>query len=939
VSGRVVLSYSGGLDTSVAARTLRDEGDLEVVAALVDLGQPIDHAELAARAAAAGAELRIVDARDEFAESFCLPALHANALYEGKYPLVSALARPLIAEKTVALAREVGAGFVAHGCTGKGNDQVRFEATFAALAPELKVLAPVRQAAHSRDEALRRAAAFGIPIAAEARVYSIDENLWGRTAECGPIEDPWAEPPEDAYAVTVHPAAAPEESAQVVLGFRAGRPVSLDGEPLGLRAIVARLSAIGGAHGFGRVDMIENRLIGIKSREVYEVPGALALIAAHRDLEDLTLERELAHEKAGLERRWAELCYYGLWFGPLHASLRAFMAASQERVTGEVRLAFYKGSCRIVGRRSDVALYDHGLATYDERADRFDQRLAEGFVSLWSLPLKVWAERGAPAPPQAAEARSGRAIANTAPPERADARSAPPSEAGSAALSSPSGAPAALSPATETAAGPASATNAAQAEYVWSGRFEAPPAEDTTALLNSLRFDRRLLPYDLMVTAAHVEALVRAGLLDEDDALRLGSEIAALRREAAAGTFPFSPADEDVHVAVERVLTERLGDLGARVHAGRSRNDLAVTDLRLWTKDAAAGLAAHTRALIEALAGRAEEHAATLIPGYTHLQRAQPVTLGHHLLAHAFALARDVERLEGAGARADVSALGAGALAGSTLGLDPAATARALGFGAVFDNSIDAVSGRDFAVEFLSACLATALDVSRLGEEIVLWSTQEFGFVRVDDAYATGSSMMPQKRNPDVAELSRAKAGRVLGDLVTLAAAIKGLPLAYDRDLQEDKEAVFDAHDALAATLPAVTGMVATLAFDTERMRRACNAGFLTATDLAEDLVRRGVPFRQAHERAARIVSGLEATGRTLLDVTPAEWPALDAALDPDTGVRLTPEAAVAARGGHGGPGPDSIARQLAAIRGLLGHPVLTEQGPSGRSEEIRLAR
>ena len=271
--------------------------------------------------------------------------------------------------------------------------------------------------------------------------------------------------------MTVHPASAPDESAQVVLGFRQGRPVSLDGAEMGIREIVARLSALGGAHGFGRVDMIENRLVGIKSREVYEVPGALALIAAHRDLEDLTLERELAHEKAGLERRWAELCYYGLWFGPLHASLRAFMAASQERVTGEVRLAFYKGSCRVVGRRSDVALYDHGLATYDERADRFDQRLAEGFVSLWSLPLKVWAERGAP---DAGRGGSRRASGSQIPLRRGDAELATfrsGAERGAPRLARPSRAPAA--PTSDDSPG---------APYVWSGRFEQPPAADTTAL-------------------------------------------------------------------------------------------------------------------------------------------------------------------------------------------------------------------------------------------------------------------------------------------------------------------------------------------------------------------------------------------------------------------------------------------------------------------------
>ncbi|TMA57152.1 MAG: argininosuccinate synthase, partial [Deltaproteobacteria bacterium] len=661
MSERVVLAYSGGLDTSVAARTLRDERDLHVVAALVDLGQPIDRAEVAARAAAAGAELHVMDAREEFAHGFCLPALHA--------------------------------------CTGKGNDQVRFEASFAALAPDLGVLAPVREAAHSRDEALRRAAAFGIPIAAEARVYSIDENLWGRTAECGPIEDPWAEPPEDAYAVTVHPASAPEESGQAVLGFRSGRPVSVDGTPMELRDVIGHLSRLGGAHGFGRVDMIENRLVGIKSREVYEVPGALALILAHRDLEDLTLERDLGHEKAALERRWAELCYYGLWFGPLHASLRSFMAESQERVSGEVRLEFYKGSCRVLGRRSDLALYDHGLATYDERADRFDQRLAAGFVSLWSLPLKVWAERGAPDRGAGAPEGELRA-AEPGSPARADGTTAR-SGGADPAIARPERAP----------APPADGDRRA---YVWSGRFQAPPADRAMALLNSLGFDRRLLPYDLTATAAHVDALHRAGLLDNGDADRLGSEIAALQRDAAEGTFPFSPADEDV----------------PRVHAGRSRNDLVATDFRLWTKDAAAVLAGLARDLIEALAARAGEHQTTLLPGYTHLQQAQPVTLAHHLLAHAFALARDAERLDRAGASADVSALGAGALAGSTLGIDPVATAAALGFGAAFDNSIDAVAGRDFALEFLSACLSTALDVSRLAEEIVLWSTQEFGFVR-----------------------------------------------------------------------------------------------------------------------------------------------------------------------------------------------------------------
>ena len=910
MSPRAVLAYSGGLDTSVAARTLRDEHGLEVVAALVDLGQPLELPEIESRAAAAGAELRVLDAREEFAERFCLPALHANALYEGKYPLVSALARPLIAEKVVALARECEASHVAHGCTGKGNDQVRFEASFAALAPELRVLAPVREQGHSRDEALRRARDLGIPIAQEARSFSIDENLWGRTAEAGPIEDPWGEPPAAAFGLTLDPLDAAGEPEEITLAFERGRPVGIDGTAMTLLEIVGRLTSIGGAHGYGRVDMIENRLVGIKSREIYEVPAALALITAHRDLEDLTLERDLGHEKAGLERRWAELCYNGLWFGPLHAALRDFMAAAQDRVTGEVRLQYFRGSCRVAGRRSGLALYDHALATYDERADRFDQRQAAGFVSLWSLPLRVWSERGREhdGPVHAAPEQSR----NT---PRQPGPSVPAAAAG-VAQPSPEAEP---SPAAANAQpSPAGGMPADEPAFVWSGRFSASPAGDAMALTGSLSFDRRLLPFDLAATEAHVGALGRAGLLSEAEAERLASEIRGLQDDAVGGRFPFAKGDEDVHVAVERVLTERLGDLGAKVHTGRSRNDLVATDLRMWTKGAATSLAALARELVGVLSARAEEHTATLMPGYTHLQRAQPVTLGHHLLAHAFAVLRDAERLERAAAAADVSPLGAAALAGSTLAIDPAATAQTLGFAAAFDNSIDAVASRDFAVEFLAACLSTALDVSRLAEEMVLWASEEFGFVRVDDRYATGSSMMPQKRNPDVAELARAKAGRILGDLVALGTVLKGLPLAYDRDMQEDKEAVFDAHDALAATLRALSGMIATLAFDPERMRNACDGGFVTATDLAEALVARGVPFRDAHARVGGIVSTLEAEGRTLTDVPAQEWPSLDGALDAGVSAWLRAETAVERHRTPGGPGRESVGRQIALVKERL---------------------
>ncbi|HEV3474776.1 MAG TPA: argininosuccinate synthase [Actinomycetota bacterium] len=903
MTGRVVLAYSGGLDTSVAARSLREERGVEVIAALVDLGQPYDADEVRRRADAAGAELRIVDARQAFAQSFCLPALHANALYEGKYPLISALARPLIAAEVIRIAQESGAVAVAHGCTGKGNDQVRFETTFAALGPDLQVLAPVREAARSREESLELARTWGIPVSSEANTYSVDENLWGRTVECGPLEDPWSDPPSDAFALTTDPNAAPDQGVEVTVSFEAGTPVAVDGEPLSMADAVARLDHVGGGHGFGRIDMIENRLVGIKSRELYEAPGALALIAAHRDLEDLTLERDLAHEKSSLERRWAELCYYGQWHGPLHGALRAFMAETQQRVTGEVRLRFYKGSCSVAGRRSPTGLYDLSLATYDRDADRFDHRQAQGFVALWSLPLRVWAGRTAGTSEAVGTAR--------AKPEPTEA----PSPAVSPAPSRVDG-PAADHPAAgldpRREGDGQSNDEPTRTETVWSGRFTEGPAPEAATFTRST-LDRRLIGPDLLVTRAHATALNRAGLLDGDSLARLTSELDGLMAEAAAGRFPFRDDDEDVHVAVERVLTERLGDLGARIHAGRSRNDLVATDLRLWIKEATTELAGKVRGLAAALVERSEQHADDVMPGYTHLQRAQPVTLGHHLLAHAFPLLRDVERFERASRAADTSPLGAGALAGSSLGIDPAGTAQDLGFGGPFENSIDAVADRDFAVEFLAACLHVALHLSRLGEDLVLWTSQEFAFARPADAHATGSSSMPQKRNPDVAELARAQAGRVLGDLVALATVLKGLPIAYDRDLQEDKAAVFDAHDVLAPALEAVRAMISTLAFDTERMRAAAQEGFILATDLAEGLVRVGVPFREAHEQVGKLVAHLESDGRTLLHLTEQEREDLGAQVGP-----MSAEASVAARRTPGGPSPESVRHQVAALRSRL---------------------
>jgi argininosuccinate synthase len=882
VSRRVALAYSGGLDTSVAARWLAEERGLEVVAVVVDVGQELDREVLQARAAAAGARLVIVDARREFAVDSCWPALQANALYEGKYPLVSSLARPLIAAKVIEVARSTGASVVAHGCTGKGNDQVRFETTFAALAPDLEVMAPVRESAMSRDEARERAEGWGIPLASVAKVYSVDENLWGRTVECGPIEDPWASPPEDAYLLTADPTSAPDRPEEVVVGFVGGVPVKLNGAALDPVRLIAEITRIGGRHGFGRVDMIENRLVGIKSREVYEVPGALALIAAHRDLEDLTMERDLAHEKAAVERRWAELAYYGMWHSPLHASLRTFIASTQTNVTGEVRLRFFKGSCTVVGRRSPAALYDLSLATYEAAGDRFDHRQAEGFIRLWSLPVRTWAaKQGAPRSSESAAP----AAESFEPP--VDAVPAQPVDAG---VTVPAQRP------------------------VWAARMPGGLSGEAFAFTASLGFDRRLAPYDVRATAAHADALHEAGLLDDAARDAIVRELIAMGGQIEAGTFPWDDADEDVHSAVERVLTERLGDAGARIHAGRSRNDLVVTDLRMWTKDACDEVVAGVAGLASALADQAEAHIGAPMAGYTHLQRAQPVSLAHHLLAHALPLVRDAARFGRARSTADVSALGAGALAGSTIELDVDGVASRLGFAGTFDNSIDAVSDRDFALEFLAACAILGVHLSRLAEDVVLWASREFGFAKLPDRHSTGSSMMPQKRNPDVAELARGKAGRLLGHFVALTTAMKGLPLAYDRDLQEDKEPLFDAFDTLTAALPAMAALVAELEFDLDRMASSIEPNSM-ATDVAEALVVAGRPFRAAHATVAGWVGALERDGRTLADAAAGEWKAAAPGTSPEL---LRADEAVERRRTPGGPSAPSVKEQLEELRSRL---------------------
>jgi argininosuccinate synthase len=386
---KVVLAYSGGLDTSVAIPWLSERG-WDVVAVAVDVGQPADLSLATRRARSLGAiDARVVDARDHFVDDFCLPALRMNALYQGRYPLVSALSRPCIAEALVRVAEEIDADAVAHGCTGKGNDQVRFEVSLGALAPDIEVLAPVRDWDMSRSQAIDYATAHGFPIeATKSSPYSIDENLWGRSIECGVLEDPWASPPDDVFALTAP--VRDSGATEIVVAFEAGIPRRIDGENLSPLNAIESIGKVAGSYGFGRVDMIEDRLVGIKSREIYEAPAALALIAAHSDLESLTLERLFLREKRHLEQTWAQLVYEGLWFSPLREAIDAFASVGHSSVTGEVRLRFGPGSCQVSGRRSPHPLYDDDLATYGDN-DTFDHTAAPGFIHLWGLSAVQWA--------------------------------------------------------------------------------------------------------------------------------------------------------------------------------------------------------------------------------------------------------------------------------------------------------------------------------------------------------------------------------------------------------------------------------------------------------------------------------------------------------------------------------------------------------------------
>jgi argininosuccinate lyase len=450
---------------------------------------------------------------------------------------------------------------------------------------------------------------------------------------------------------------------------------------------------------------------------------------------------------------------------------------------------------------------------------------------------------------------------------------------------------------------------------LWGGRFADGPAPELAALSKSTHFDWVLAPYDFTASRAHAAVLHTAGLLTDEQRDGLLAGLDSLGCDISDGSFTPVDTDEDVHSALERGLIDRVGaDLGGRLRAGRSRNDQVATLFRMWLRDAMRRVADGVFGLIEALTAQAAAHPTTIMPGKTHLQAAQPVLLAHHLLAHVHPLLRDVDRIADFDDRAAISPYGSGALAGSSLGLDPDAIAADLGFAAAADNSIDATASRDFAAEAAFILAMIAVDVSRLAEDIILWSTTEFGYVTLHDAWSTGSSIMPQKKNPDVAELARGKAGRLIGNLAGLLATLKAQPLAYNRDLQEDKEPVFDSVAQLELVLPAMAGLTATLVFDAERMAALAPAGYTLATDVAEWLVRRGVGFRTAHETAGAAVRVAEARGVGLADLTDAELTQISSELTPEVREVLTVAGSVAARDSRGGTAPEQVARQLHTV-------------------------
>ena len=609
MSERVILAYSGGLDTSVAISWIGKETGHEVVAVAIDLGQGGEDMEVVRqRALDCGAvEAVVIDARDEFADEYCLPAIQSNALYMDRYPLVSALSRPLIVKHLVTAAREYGGGIVAHGCTGKGNDQVRFEVGFGSLAPDLEVLAPVRDYAWTREKAIAFAEENAIPINVTKRSpFSIDQNVWGRAVETGFLEHLWNAPTKDVYDYTEDPTVNWSSPDEVIVGFERGVPVSIDGRRVTVLQAIEELNRRGGEQGVGRLDVVEDRLVGIKSREIYEAPGAIVLITAHTELEHVTLERELGRFKRQTDQRWGELVYDGLWYSPLKRALEAFVANTQEHVSGEIRMVLHGGHIAVNGRRSAESLYDFNLATYDEGDTSTNpRRRASCTCTACHRRSPREGTRGHDRYPASVRV-CGRHAAQIR--QFAHAR-----------------------------AGFSVSTNEGS---LWGGRFADGPSDALAALSKSTHFDWVLAPYDITASKAHARVLFRAGLLTEEQRDGLLAGLDSLGEDVADGSFLPLVTDEDVHGALERGLIDRVGDdLGGRLRAGRSRNDQVATLFRLWLRDAVRRVGDGVLDVVSALTTQAAAHPTAIMPGKTHLQSAQPILLAHHLLAHAHPLA------------------------------------------------------------------------------------------------------------------------------------------------------------------------------------------------------------------------------------------------------------------------------------------------------------
>jgi len=453
---------------------------------------------------------------------------------------------------------------------------------------------------------------------------------------------------------------------------------------------------------------------------------------------------------------------------------------------------------------------------------------------------------------------------------------------------------------------------------LWGGRFTKPADKTVEGFTSSLSFDRRLYRQDIEGSIAHARMLGRQGIISQEDAAAIEKGLKEILEEIEAGQFPFRQEYEDIHLNIEKRLTEKIGPAGGRLHTARSRNDQVATDVHLWVKEEIDEISRLISGLQGVLVDRAREHLGVIMPGYTHLQRAQPILLSHHLMAYFWMLERDQGRLADARRRADISPLGAGAMAGTTFPIDREFTAQQLGFAGVYPNSMDAVSDRDFIIEFVAALSICQMHLSRLSEELVNWSSTEFGFVEMDDAYATGSSIMPQKKNPDVAELIRGKTGRVYGDLMALLTVLKGLPLTYHSDLQEDKERLFDAVDTVKRCLQVMTGMLATLRFNTERMAQAVRQDFSNATDLADYLVRKGLPFREAHEVVGRAVLACIQQGKFLADCSLEELKGFSPLIEQDVYEAIAPETCVRLRTSLGGTAPAEVERQLNMAEAIL---------------------